>query len=103
MGSSVTTTGTPQATATPAGEAGAVTIENFAFAPADLTVAAGTTVVWTNNDSAAHRVVATTAGGFNAGTVKQGETVSATFDTPGVFPYICEFHPAQMIGAITVE
>ncbi len=103
-GASATATGTrqPDTTATPAGESAEVTIENFAFNPAALTVAVGTTVSWVNQDTAAHRMVATTAGGFNAGTAKQGESVSATFDAAGVFPYICEFHP-QMAGTITVE
>src|SRR4029077_8663521 len=34
----------------------AVAIKNFAFAPAALTVKAGTTVTWTNQDTDAHTV-----------------------------------------------
>ena len=46
----------PAATQAPAISAVAVTIQNFAFTPAAITVAAGTTVTWTNKDAATHTV-----------------------------------------------
>jgi plastocyanin len=93
---------TPSSTTTPSTATDAVTIKDFAFNPASLTVKAGATVTWTNEDTTAHRVVGVSTGGFNAGTVATGETVTATFDTAGSFPYICEIHP-QMMGTIVVE
>lgn len=86
----------------PAGGATTVTIANFAFDPDPITVPAGSTVTWTNTDSAPHRIVGTTAGGFSAGTAKQGESVEATFDKAGEFPYICEIHPS-MKGTVIVQ
>src|SRR5689334_1796389 len=41
-----------------AGEARAVTIDNYSFSPSSLTVPAGTTVTWTNRDGEVHTVVA---------------------------------------------
>ncbi|NMH93256.1 cupredoxin family copper-binding protein [Pseudonocardia bannensis] len=81
----------PVATAT-------VSIANFAFAPAAITVKAGTTVTWTNNDSAPHDV---RGGPLQSPTLNKGGTFSHTFATPGTFRYICSIHPS-MTGTVTV-
>jgi plastocyanin len=79
----------------------AVTIEGFAFAPASITITAGSTVTWTNNDAAPH--TATGDGGeFDTGQIDQGGNASVTFDTPGTYTYHCTFHP-NMTGTIVVE
>jgi plastocyanin len=75
-----------------------VTVENFAFAPADLTIAAGTTVRFVNNDSAPHTA---TADAFDTGRLDQGEAATMTLDEPGTQHYLCTYHPT-MIGTITV-
>ena len=75
--------------AAPAEGAGAVTIANFAFDPADVEVAAGTTVTWTNDDS------------FESEDMSQGDTFDHTFDAAGTFDYICAIHPS-MKGTVTV-
>lgn len=104
--SPVTTSGSPGATTTAAQETtpapaqgNSVSIENFAFAPATLTVKAGTTVVWTNNDTAAHDVK---IGDTKSPLLAKGETFDMTFDTKGTFDYICGVHPS-MKGKIIVE
>ena len=78
-----------------------VEIDNFAFAPATLTVNAGTTVTWKNEDDSPHRI------GDQYGTLKSAaldtdETFSHTFATPGEYPYICTMHP-YMVGKIIVR
>jgi len=78
-----------------------VSIENFAFMPANLTVAVGDTVTWTNNDDAPHTATASN-GAFDSGTLDNGGTFSFTFTTAGTYAYICEIHP-QMTGTITVQ
>ena len=84
-----------------AAEGAAVAIEGFAYNPESLTVPAGTTVTWTNNDSAPH--TATGEGQvFQSGTLNQGDTFEQTFDEAGEYSYYCEFH-AGMTGTITVE
>ena len=84
-----------------------VTIENFAFMPAELTVPVGTTVVWTNEDSVAHTVTAGTPDSpdtalFDSGDMNQGDTFSYTFDEPGSFAYFCTIHP-NMTATVIVE
>ncbi len=76
-----------------------INIQNFAFSPTSLTVKKGTTVVWTNNDSAPHQIKSAT---FNSSALSNGQTYSFTFDTVGAFPYSCAIHPS-MQGTIIVE
>ena len=79
-----------------------VSIENFSFVPAQITVRAGTKVTWVNNDSASHTVTANN-GAFDSGTLQQGEKFSRTFTKAGKkFAYHCEIHP-QMQGKVTVK
>lgn len=77
----------------------AVSIANFAFNPADVTIKVGDTVTWTNNDSVAHTVTGT---GFDSGSLAQGKTYSHKFDTAGTFDYHCSVHPS-MTAKITVQ
>jgi plastocyanin len=74
---------------------------SYLFAPADITVRAGTTVTWTNSDQFTHsvRLVAT---GETIGIVKPGETLTHVFDKPGVYKYDCSFHAQNMHGTVTV-
>ena len=82
------------ATAAPvAGSAPAtVHIANFAFVPATLTVAAGTTVRFVNDDQEAHTVTAT-GGSFNSEGIDGGASWSHPFAAPGRFEYFCALHP----------
>jgi plastocyanin len=78
---------------------GTVTIAEFAFAPAAISVDAGDTVTWVNRDATPHSVAAGTS--FASDTLDAGETFTHTFDTAGTFDYICAIHP-QMRGSVTV-
>jgi amicyanin len=87
--------------APPAAVAGtAVGIDNFAFAPATLTVTRGDTVTWTNHDEEPHTVVAT-GGAFHSPGMDANGTYSFTFTTAGTFDYICSIHPF-MHGTVVV-
>ena len=77
----------------------AVTISNFTFTPADVTVKAGESVTWTNNDSVAHTV---TGAAFDSGQMAPGATYTHKFDTAGSFDYKCSIHP-NMTGKVTVQ
>lgn len=86
----------------PAATGDAVAIKNFAFAPAALTVKAGTTVTWTNQDSDAHTVTSTGSGGpLNSKALSTGGTFSHTFTEPGTYSYLCTIHPF-MTATVTV-
>ena len=76
-----------------------VDIKDFKFVAADIKVAVGGTVTWTNSDSQQH--TATAAGMFDTGTIKPGESKTVTFDVAGAIPYACSFHPF-MTGTVTV-
>jgi len=76
-----------------------VEIKQFKFGPAEVHVAVGGTVTWTNGDNQKH--TATESGGFDAGAIEPGATSTATFATAGTFAYICSFHPF-MKGTVVV-
>ena len=84
----------------PASVAAAITIQNFAFAPVELTVPAGTTLTVTNADSDAHTLTADD-GSFDTGRIDPGASVTITLDQPGTYTYHCNFHQS-MTGTITV-
>ena len=71
----------------------AVTISNFAFSPATITVPVGTTVTWTNKDSASHTVTADDGKAFDSKGIAQGATFTFTFATAGTYAYHCAVHP----------
>ena len=78
-----------------------VDIDNFAFAPATLTVTAGTTVIWKNEDDSPHRI-GDNNGTFKSAALDTDDTFSHTFAAPGEYPYICTIHP-YMVGKIVVK
>jgi plastocyanin len=100
--SPATSPGTAPATAPgtePAGDS-TVTIQDFAFGPAELSVAAGTTVTFVNNDTTAHTATADD-GSWDTGTIEPGASATVTLDAAGTFAYHCQFHP-NMTATITV-
>ena len=87
-----------------------VAMRNIAFNPATITIHAGQTVVWQNDDTASHT---TTSGscpggvrapmpGWDSGTLNPGQSYSHTFATTGTFSYYCQIHGAMMQGTIVV-
>jgi plastocyanin len=79
----------------------AVKIDNFAFTPATLTITAGTTVTWKNEDDSPHRI-GDKNGTFKSAALDTDDTFSHTFAAPGEYPYICTIHP-YMAGKIIVK
>jgi plastocyanin len=77
-----------------------VSITNYAFTPAKLTVAAGTRVTFVNHDMTAHTATAD-RGGFGTGTIAPHHRGTIRLSKPGRYPYHCLFH-AFMTGTITV-
>src|SRR5439155_12791568 len=93
-----TSTVTPTPQCPPSTEG--VTIENFAFAPQNVTINVGTTLLWTNLDLDYHTTTSTD-GTWDSGHIQQNQTYSYTFNMPGSYSYICTPHPF-MTGTITV-
>ncbi len=81
----------------------AINIDNFAFSPKVLTVAAGTKVTWTNKDDEPHTVVnAGSPPAFKSAALDGGDSFSFTFTQPGTYPYFCSIHPF-MTGTVVVK
>jgi amicyanin len=80
----------------------AVKIEQFAFGPESITVKAGTTVTWTNNDQDPHTVTSQGKDGpLKSATMNKGDTYQYTFSTAGTYAYLCTIHPF-MTGTVVV-
>lgn len=79
----------------------AVTIKGFAFSPATLTVAAGDTVTFTNEDGAPHTATAGD-GSFDTGTISSGKSATVTIVGAGDHAYKCKFH-GSMKGTVSAN
>jgi plastocyanin len=77
-----------------------VTIADFFFSPASVTVAIGDTVTWHNTGQAPHNATAND-GSFKTPDLNQGRSASHRFTSAGTFSYICTIHP-QMKGTVRV-
>jgi len=78
------------------------------YEPKEISVPAGSTVTWTNDDTTIHTVVEGTAQGgsgetpaFDSSIIAPKATWENTFDTAGEFDYYCSLHPF-MTGKVTV-
>ena len=80
---------------------------NECYLPYEITVAVGTTVIWSNDDSAAHTVTsgsvdAGLTGVFDSGLFMSGSIFEFTFDDTGTYDYFCMVHP-WMTGIVQVS
>lgn len=103
---STSPTTAPVPAANPAAK-GAVTVKQFQFMPAELTVKAGTTVTWTNQDDILHTATSGTTPGtadgkFDGPMDGRGKAFSHVFDQAGRYPYFCSRHNS-MTGTVIVE
>ncbi len=90
-------------TAAARGGAGAAKAEmrTMTFAPGRIEIAAGTTVVWTNNDPLVHTITADDKS-WDSGAIEPGQTWSHTFTQPGEYAFHCTPHPF-MKGVLVVR
>ena len=84
-----------------------VSMRNIQFEPADVTIDAGQTVAWTNDEGVAHDVDGSGPGGdFSsgpAGGMEKGAVFAHTFKEPGTYEYVCRVHAPGMQGTVTVK
>ncbi len=78
-----------------------VTIDNFTFSPAEISVPAGATVTFVNADDIPHTVAAVNKA-FRSRAMDTDESYSFTFATPGIYDYFCALHP-HMQGKVIVK
>jgi len=100
--------------ATPVAAAGSafVSIVDYGYSPASITVPPGTTVTWTyvRNGQSMHSVTSDQTGGFDSspfcptsGCLRPGDSYSHTFGSVGSFRYHCRVHPDLMHGTVVVQ
>ncbi len=87
--------------ANPAPSYHVIEIRQLEFQPAELTMAAGDTVVWINRDIVPHTVTGLDAE-WNSGELKKDESWEWIAGTDGTTPYYCEYHPT-MRGSLVVH
>jgi YVTN family beta-propeller protein len=73
----------------PSAASAQVSIEKFAFTPASMTVQAGQSVTFTNNDAVAHTA---TSAAWDSREIAPGATYTVT-PQAGTYTYRCEIHP----------
>jgi len=100
-GHTETAAGAPAPATQAAVATSAVTIDNFSFMPAAITVKAGTTVTWTNKDEEPHSVVSSQEPMRSPTLAGTTNTFSHTFTRPGTYAYNCGIHPF-MHGTVEV-
>jgi len=83
-----------------AGSAAKVSIANFAFEPAAVTIHPGDSVTWRNDDASPHAIVFKD-GAPGAASLFPGESFTRSFASPGTYEYSCSFHP-YMTGKVEV-
>lgn len=88
-----------------------ISLKSLMFMPEQLTVKAGQTVTWRNDEPISHTVTSGTVAGvdaksglrsdqhpnglFDARLPTKGSTFSFTFTKPGTYPYYCDIHQAM--------
>ena len=82
-----------------AAASGSVTIADFNFAPATITINQGDTVTWNNNGPTPHSATAND-GAFDTGILKKGQSGSHTFSQAGTFSYFCKPHPFMKASVV---
>ena len=85
----------------PAPRAHTVTIKNFAFEPAELTIARGDTVVWSNTDFVPHSATARDSA-WDSKDIAANATWRDVPGKAGRYEYYCVLHPT-MKGTIVVR
>lgn len=98
----------PQAQSQQQQEVATIEVTSSGFSPAALTVKAGTRVTWNNqsgkevsvnsDEHPTHRLNSQ----FNPGPVRNGSSISFTFEKPGTNPYHDHYNPSQT-GTVIVQ
>lgn len=81
---------------------GAAANNRETFLPSTITVNAGTTVTWQNEDNSFHIVASKTEGAFSSDLISPKKTFEHTFAEQGSYEYYCSLHP-WMTGTVTVK
>ncbi len=80
---------------------------NACFVPENVSISSGSTVVWNNDDTAAHTVTSGSPTGgpdgiFDSSLLMASASFEVTFDDAGSYDYFCMVHP-WMVGTVNVS
>jgi plastocyanin len=76
--------------------------KSYKFEPAVIKIKRGDTVTWKNEDNFTHDVTMLSGDDTSHHTIKRGDRVKLTFDKPGTYKYVCNFHEHDMHGKVIV-
>ena len=79
-----------------------VSVNDKAFAPADVTISPGESVTWSWGEAGHNVRVTDGPSTFDSGFKSAGGTYAKAFPTAGTYRYVCDAHPAGMRGTVTV-
>jgi len=77
-----------------------ISIQNFRFKPAHITIKRGTKVRWINKDSTAHTATANNPRRFDSGRLSKGQRYFHTFKSAGKKRYHCKIHPDMRASVV---
>jgi amicyanin len=83
-----------------------VTIKDFAFSPASITIKKGQSVTWTNQDDTRHDIKSDSdspKGGLTSPLLSKGEHFTFTFNEVGTYKYHCTPHPFMQASVTVTE
>jgi plastocyanin len=100
-------TGLHAGTTARAQSAVSVSMINNVYAPPTITITAGTTVTWVNNEDpngtdVTHDVIDGDGTSWSSDYIDPGQSFSHEYDTPGTYPYFCDLHQ-NMSGTVVVQ
>jgi plastocyanin len=101
-GGTDSTSASSTGSAAPSSKVQAVTIADYTYEPATITIPAGSTITFSNEDSTPHTATSKKSGAFETGSIDTGKSAKLILDQPGTYAYFCAFHPF-MKGTIEVE
>jgi plastocyanin len=99
---SSSSSGTPTTGSGSPGPGNTVTIKDFKFTPAMLTVKTGTKVTFVNEDTTTHTATSASGSTISSGNLAKGQSYTVTFTKAGTYQYTCSIHP-YMKGTVTVQ
>ena len=83
-------------------------LKDIQFDPKDLSVKAGETITFTNDEAirttcTSRPAPAATSRPAPTGGMQEGDTFELKLDKPGKYEYVCDVHAPGMAGTITVK
>jgi len=79
-----------------------LTINDFYFRPAEISIPAGTEISWLNEGQTAHTTTSVVSDQWDSGSIQPGNRWAASFSVPGTYEYYCSIHPDQMRARLTI-